>query len=130
MIAMMTNPDINNNSISIQEIKEYLDANYDIDPNEKEDFYKEVDLLEKRSYQKTQDVLEEILPQAFAVMKETARRFAENEEVVVTATDHDRELAVKRESVTIVDDKAIYKNTWKSRWCLKRHCIVNDSSTE
>ena len=96
----------------IQEIKEYLDANYDIDPNEKEDFYKEVDLLEKKSYQKTQDVLEEILPQAFAVMKETARRFKENELVEVTATQMDRDIASYRECVEIEGDIAKYHNTW------------------
>ena len=53
----------------IAEIKEYLDNNYDIPIREKEDFYKELENLENRSYKKTQEVLDDILPQAFAVMK-------------------------------------------------------------
>lgn len=80
----------------IAEIKDYLDKNYDMPIQEKEDFYKELEQLEKRSYKKTQEVLDEILPQAFAVMKETARRFKENEIVEVTATQMDRDIAAYR----------------------------------
>ena len=96
----------------IKEIKDYLDANYDIPISEKEDFYKEVEHLEKQSYKKTQEVLDHILPEAFAVMKETARRFKENEIVEVTATQMDRDIAAYRESVEIVGDKALYHNSW------------------
>ncbi len=71
-----------------------------------------VDKHEKESYRITQDVLNEILPEAFCVMKETAKRFKENAEVVVTATDMDRELAAKKDSVIISGDKAHYKNQW------------------
>ena len=93
-------------------LRERIENEYDMPVNEKEEIYKRIDKLEKDSYEKTQKVLNQILPEAFSVGKETARRFAENEEVVVTATDHDRELAVKRDNVNIEGDKAIYKNSW------------------
>ncbi|MBO4232401.1 MAG: preprotein translocase subunit SecA, partial [Bacteroidales bacterium] len=96
----------------IKEIKDYLDANYDIPVSEKEDYYKEVENLEKQSYKKTQEVLDKILPEAFAVMKETARRFKDNEIVEVTATQMDRDIASYRECVEIVGDKALYHNSW------------------
>ena len=98
----------------IAEIKDYLDNNYDIPIREKEDFYKELEHLENRSYKKTQEVLDEILPQAFAVMKETARRFKDNEIVEVTATQMDRDIAAYRNCIEIVDDKALYHNTWSA----------------
>ena len=93
-------------------LRERIENEYDMPVNEKEEIYKRIDKLEKDSYDKTQKILNDILPEAFSVVKETARRFAENEEVVVTATDHDRELAVKRDNVNIEGDKAIYKNSW------------------
>ena len=98
-------------------LRQRIEEEYDMPINEKEEIYKRIDKLEKDSYDKTQKVLNDILPEAFSVVKETARRFAENSEVVVTATDHDRELAVKRDSVNIVtgtdgQDKAVYQNQW------------------
>ncbi len=93
-------------------LHERIENEYDMPVDEKEDIYKRIDKLEKDSYEKTQNVLNQILPEAFSVVKETARRFCENEEVEVTATDHDRELAVKRDNVRIEGDKAIYKNSW------------------
>ncbi len=96
----------------LSSLRERIENEYDMPVNEKEEIYKRIDKLEKDSYEKTQKVLNQILPEAFSVVKETARRFAENEEVVVTATDHDRELAVKRDNVNIEGDKAIYKNSW------------------
>ena len=98
-------------------LRQRIEEEYDMPVAEKEELYKRIDKLEKESYDKTQKVLNEILPEAFSVVKETARRFAENSDVVVTATDHDRELAVKRDSVNIVtgpdgQDKAVYKNQW------------------
>ena len=94
-----------------------IEEEYDMPIDEKEGIYKQIDKLEKDSYEKTQKVLNDILPEAFSVVKETARRFAENTEVVVTATDHDRELAVKRDNVNIIpgsdgNDKAVYLNHW------------------
>ena len=89
-----------------------IDAEYDMPVEEKESLYKRIDELEKQSYEKTQKMLDEILPEAFAVVKETAHRFATNETVVVTATDHDRDLAATHPSITIDGDKASYKNHW------------------
>ena len=96
----------------LAELRQYLDENYDIPVEEKEDKYKEIEKLEEKVYATTQDILNDILPEAFSVMKETARRFKENETITVTATQHDRDLAAKRECVTIEGDKAVYQNHW------------------
>jgi len=96
----------------LAELRQYLEENYDIPIEEKESKYKEIEKLEDKIYSATQDVLNDILPEAFSVMKETARRFKENETITVTATQHDRDLAAKRECITIEGDKAIYQNQW------------------
>jgi len=80
--------------------------------NLREKIYTEIDKLEKEITAKYEEVLDEILPQAFCIMKDTARRISENAEVIVTANDFDRELATKHDFVTIVGDKAHYKNQW------------------
>ena len=79
---------------------------------EKEKLSKEIDRTVKLIDEKIEQVLDEILPEAFAIMKDTARRFAENETVVVTANEFDRNLAAQKEFVTIEGDKAIYQNHW------------------
>ena len=79
---------------------------------EKEKISKEVDELTRRIDDKIEDKLDEILPEAFAVMKDTARRFAQNDTVVVTANDFDRELAATKDFVTIDGDKAVYATHW------------------
>ncbi|MBR1550630.1 MAG: preprotein translocase subunit SecA [Bacteroidales bacterium] len=89
-----------------------IEEEYDMPVDEKEGLYKRIDELEKQGYDKTQRVLDDILPEAFAVVKETARRFAQNEVVEVTATDHDRDLAATHESISIEGDKALYRNQW------------------
>ena len=96
----------------INELKEKINANPEMDVDEKEKLYEAIDKLEKESYEKSQEILDEILPEAFSVMKETARRFKENEKVEVTATQMDRDLAAKYDHVNIVGDKAIYDNQW------------------
>ncbi|MER3463372.1 MAG: preprotein translocase subunit SecA, partial [Chitinophagaceae bacterium] len=78
----------------------------------KDGIYQEVDKLKKDRDQKIEEILNEILPEAFAVVKETARRFKENTELVSTATDLDRDFSVSKNYITIDGDKAIYKNTW------------------
>ncbi len=93
-------------------MRKRIEEEYDMPIDEKENLYKRIDDLEKISYDKTQSVLDDILPEAFAVVKETARRFAQNETVEVTATDHDRDLAATHPSITIDGDKAYYKNHW------------------
>jgi preprotein translocase subunit SecA len=94
----------------IEALKLRIEAEEDI--MEREKLWEMIDKHEKESYQITQDILNEILPEAFSVIKETAKRFKENAEVIVTATDMDRELAAKKESVVIKGDKAHYKNQW------------------
>ncbi|HKP31289.1 MAG TPA: preprotein translocase subunit SecA, partial [Chitinophagaceae bacterium] len=82
------------------------------DINGKDVLYQQVDKLKKDRDQQIEDILKEILPEAFAVVKETARRFKENSELIVKATDHDRDLSVKKEHIRIEGENAIYKNTW------------------
>lgn len=84
----------------------------DADIQESEKTYERIDKLEEKIDEKIEQVLNEILPVAFAIVKETARRFTENDIVEVTATDFDRNLALTRGSITISDDKAIWKNKW------------------
>ena len=95
----------------IEDLKEKLNSD-DIEIDEKENLYALLDKLEKESYELTQEALNEILPEAFAVMKDTARRFFENEFVEVTATQADRDLAARKANVEIDGDIARYKNTW------------------
>jgi preprotein translocase subunit SecA len=74
--------------------------------------YNQVDELRKDRNKKLEEVLHEILPEAFAVVKEASRRFKENTELVSTATQLDRDLSVKRPHVTIRGDQSVYTNTW------------------
>ncbi len=100
------------NEIRIAELKQELDTHYDMDISEKEVRYKEIDNLEEENYTISENILNEILPEAFAVMKETAKRFKDNKQVRVTATDFDRNLASKLDCVNIEGDEAVYDNTW------------------
>ncbi len=81
---------------------------------EREAIWAEVDKIEKQITDKMEVILEEVQPEVFAIVKDTARRFAENEEVIVTANDFDRDLATRFDFVRIEDDKAIYQNHWKA----------------
>jgi len=78
----------------------------------KDAVYQEVDKLKKDRDKKIEEALEEILPEAFAVVKETSRRFSQNADIVSTATQLDKDLSVTRGYVTIDGDKSIFKNTW------------------
>ena len=80
--------------------------------DEKERISKEIDTTTKQIDDKIEDILDEILPEAFAIMKDTARRFAQNETVAVTANDFDRQLAATKDFVTIDGDRAVYANHW------------------
>jgi len=81
---------------------------------EREGIWAEVDKIEKEITEKMEEILEEVLPEVFSIVKDTARRFKENEETVVTATDFDRDLAAKHDFVRIEGDKAIYLNHWNA----------------
>ncbi|HOH54737.1 MAG TPA: preprotein translocase subunit SecA [Paludibacteraceae bacterium] len=93
----------------IQELKNSIEET-EIDLREK--IYNEIDKLEKEITDKQEKILNDILPEAFSIMKETARRFAENDEIVVKANDFDRNLAAKHDFVSIEGDEAHYKNEW------------------
>ena len=82
--------------------------------DERADIFAQIDKLEKEALDVYEDALNKVMAEVFAIVKETARRFAENEETVVTATDFDRELAAdpKKDFITIDGDKAIYHNHW------------------
>ena len=79
---------------------------------DREVIFNQIDKLEKEVLERYEVALNEALPDAFAIVKETARRFAENDEITVTANDFDRELAARHDFVRIEGDKAIYQNHW------------------
>ena len=79
---------------------------------QREALFAQIDKLEKEILDLYEKALDDVLPTAFAIVKDTARRFSENEEIVVTATDFDRELATTKDFVRIEGDKAIFKNHW------------------
>ena len=94
----------------IDELKASVEQTPDISQREK--IYEEIDRLDKDIKEKIENALNEALPEAFSIVKETARRFAESKEIEVTANDFDRDLATKYDFVTISGDKAVYKNSW------------------
>ncbi len=96
----------------VAQIKESIETDSNIDINEKEELYKSIDRINTRIYEKTEEELKRILPEAFAVIKETAKRFFENEVVEVTANAYDSDLAAQMENVNIKGDKAYYDNSW------------------
>ena len=96
----------------IEEISEQIKTTQNID--EKEALFSEIEELKKESYKIEEKVLNEIHPEAFAVLKETGRRWAENKQIVVEATDRDRELALTKDFVEIDGDKSIWKNSWNA----------------
>ena len=84
------------------------------DIDQREDIYASIDALEKEAYEISEKVLNEILPEAFAVVKETARRFKENTSLTVTATAKDRELSATKSYITLNGDQAIWANSWNA----------------
>ncbi len=81
---------------------------------QKEEYYKEIDALKKDRDKHLEDVLMEIQPEAFAVVKEAARRFSTNDTIEVSATDRDKDLAATRSYVSVQGDKALWKNQWQA----------------
>ena len=96
----------------IAQLKAEAEATSDID--KREDIYNEIDALEKEAYEISEKTLNEILPEAFAVVKETARRFKENTSITVNATARDRELSSTKSYITLEGDKAIWANSWNA----------------
>jgi len=91
-----------------------LEAENTADIDLREDIYNAIDALEKEAYDISEKVLSEILPDAFAVIKETARRFKENTSITVNATAKDRELSATKTYITLDGDKAIWANQWNA----------------
>lgn len=96
------------------DLKQELEIKFDLEADEKEKIYNQIDKLEKTQYEKVEVVLNEILPEAFSVMKAASALFKDNAVIEVTATQMDRDLAAAHDFVTIKDDKAIYKNEWQA----------------
>jgi preprotein translocase subunit SecA len=98
-------------SNEIEKLREEANSE-NISIHEKEDIYLKIDQLEDEAYEISEKILVDILPEAFAVVKETAKRFTENEKVEVNATPFDREISGNRAHIELVDDKAIWNNSW------------------
>lgn len=96
----------------ITSLKEQIESNLNMDVEEKQKIYTQIDSLDKKIKEKTEVVLNEILPTAFAIVKDTARRFNDNDELEVTAQDWDKDLAALRKSIIIKGDKAYWQNKW------------------
>ena len=94
----------------IEQIKEQIKDSTNVD--EKEALFTKIETLKKESYDVEEKVLAEILPEAFALVKETSRRLAQNGEIRVTATDRDRELAATKDFVVLEGNTAVWKNKW------------------
>ncbi|WP_394749792.1 preprotein translocase subunit SecA [Spongiimicrobium salis] len=94
----------------IEALQKEVDASTDIDKNE--DIYAEIDKLREEAYTISEKTLNDILPEAFAVVKETASRFAHNETITVTASEYDRSLSGSKDYVSLEGDQAIWKNSW------------------
>jgi preprotein translocase subunit SecA len=96
----------------IATLKQEVESIEDID--KREDIYVAIDALEKEAYDISEKTLMEILPEAFAVVKETARRFKDNSQIEVTATAKDREFSATKSYITLDGDKAIWANSWSA----------------
>ncbi len=125
-ISVLSNDELRERSAALRrQIAEYISAEesrivelkaqleeFGVDLDQKEKTSKEIEVLKKRVDEKIEEVLDQILPEAFAIMKDTARRFSQGEIVEVTVNEFDRNLAADRDFVTIEDDKAIYQTHW------------------
>src|ERR1700761_4528853 len=96
----------------LKELKDRIENNPELEVAEKVELYTQVDKLEKDRNKELEVILMDILPEGFAVVKETARRLKENKTLEVTATQFDRDLAARKGNVVIKGDKAIHHNTW------------------
>jgi preprotein translocase subunit SecA len=95
-----------------EEIEKLKEGIEELDMDEREKVYANIDKIEKDIVEKLEAALDEALPEVFSIVKDTARRFTQNEEIVVTATQFDRDLAPSHDFVRIEGDKAIYQNHW------------------
>lgn len=96
----------------LDSLQQRIENEFEMSIDEKQKIYTQIEDLEKKIYDKTQSVLDKILPQAFAVVKETAKRFTENDKVEVTATEYDKYLSTIKDNVNISGDKAYFDKVW------------------
>ncbi len=96
----------------INSINSSIDADPEMDLNQKEDLYRKIDELSKDENKEIETLLSEMLPEAFSVVRETARRFTNETQITVTASNHDRDLSVRKNYVKIQGEKAVWSNTW------------------
>ncbi len=96
----------------IKSLKDRVDADDTLPLHEKEEIFNQIDKLEEERNEQLEEVLNEVLPKGFAIVKETARRFKENTKMVVTATLHDKELATRYSHIKIEGEKATWSNQW------------------
>jgi len=101
---------ITNINDSIKYLKEEIEATADID--KKETLYAQIDTLNDEAYEITEKVLLEILPEAYAVVKETAKRFTNEDTLSVTASTYDRELSSTKEYISLIGDNAVWETSW------------------
>ncbi len=97
---------------SINEIKSRIDSDVEMDIDVKEDLYKEIDGIEKEITIIIEDTLNDILPEAYAILKDTARRFSENEELVVSTNEFDKLLAKSFKNIELRGNQVAWKNKW------------------
>ena len=109
----------------IREIDKEVSENYELTPQEKEELFAEYDKLQKERDQELENILWEILPEAFAVVRETARRFTENETLEATPFDRERDLSLERDFLEIKNEKAIYKNSWTAGGAIHKWEMVH-----
>lgn len=111
-----------------EEIAKLKEGIEDLEVEEREKNWEEIDRLEKAIIDKYEEILDESIPEVFAIIKNTGYRFSNADEIEVTATDFDRELAVTKDFVRIEGDKAIYSTTWKAggndmRWGMTHYDV-------
>ena len=112
----------------IEDLKAKAESDKTLSIHQKNEIYEQVDKLEKVENEKIEEALDEILPQAFAVVKETARRFANNTSLTATATQLDRDLATDRNHMEIQGDQVTYSTTWDaagtpSTWAMEHYDV-------
>ena len=94
------------------EIKQQIDDNPLMDPAEKDELYDQIDRIDLKIDEEIERVLVDLLPEAFAIVKETARRFKEHDQLEVTASEFDRNLSAEKDHITIEGEKAVWQSTW------------------
>jgi len=123
-LRQSVNDFVKNEKEEIEKLQELIE-DPNIEMHTREEYYNRIDELEKIIDKKYEEILDKSLPEAFAIIKETARRFKENEIIEVTANDFDRILAVNKDFVKIEGEKALYRNEWMAGGNLQKWDMVH-----